>query len=105
MQRKDPKITNNETIHILTFRAHFQISALLFPSSSNHRMIHKKGGRIQTYGRPAPELLGWVDGLAPIVASIPKTDALRYTAPNLVSPTPLLVVPLPIAGSPQFGRP
>ncbi|KAG5595192.1 hypothetical protein H5410_036424 [Solanum commersonii] len=53
MQRKDPEITNNETIHILTFRAHFQISALLFPSSGNHRMIHKKGGRIRTYGRTA----------------------------------------------------
>ncbi|PHU20611.1 hypothetical protein BC332_11762 [Capsicum chinense] len=105
MQRKDPKIMNNETIHILIFRAHFQISTLLFPSSSNHKMIHKKGGRIQTYGRPAPDLLGWVAGLAPIVASIPKTDALRYPSPNLVSHTPLLVVPLPIAGNPQSDRP
>lgn len=49
MQRKDPEITNNETIHILTFRAHFKISALLFPSSGNHRMIHKKGGRILNF--------------------------------------------------------
>lgn len=31
-------------------------------------MIHKKGGRIRTYGRPAPDLLGWVAGLAPLVA-------------------------------------
>ncbi|CAN4128431.1 unnamed protein product [Withania somnifera] len=54
-------------------------------------MIHKKGGRIRTYGRPAPDLLGWVAGLAPLVASVPETDALRYPAPNLVSPTPLLV--------------
>ncbi|CAN8221664.1 unnamed protein product [Cochlearia groenlandica] len=23
-------------------------------------MIHKKGGRIRTYGRPDPDLLGWV---------------------------------------------
>ncbi|KAK6774813.1 hypothetical protein RDI58_030053 [Solanum bulbocastanum] len=60
-------------------------------------MIHKKGGRIRTYGRPAPDLLGWVAGLAPLVASVPETDALRYPAPNPVSPTPLLVVPLPIA--------
>ncbi|KAH0988126.1 hypothetical protein GBA52_015303 [Prunus armeniaca] len=44
-------------------------------------MIHKKGGRIRTYGRPAPDLLGWVAGLAPLVASVPKTDALRYPAP------------------------
>nr|GMD87878.1 orf148 [Ipomoea batatas] len=102
MQRKDPEKTNNETIHILTFRAHFQISALLFPSSGNHRMIHKKGGRIRTYGRPAPDR---VAGLAPLVASVPKTDALRYPARNLVSPTPLLVVPLPIASNPRSGRP
>lgn len=62
-------------------------------------MIHKKGGRIRTYGRPAPDLLGWVAGLAPLVASVPETDALRYPARNLVSPTPLLVMPLPIAGN------
>ncbi|KAF7117281.1 hypothetical protein RHSIM_RhsimMtG0005300 (mitochondrion) [Rhododendron simsii] len=43
-------------------------------------MIHKKGGRIRTYGRPAPDLLGWVAGLAPLVASVPETDALRYPA-------------------------
>lgn len=60
-------------------------------------MIHKKGGRIRTYGRPAPDLLGWVAGLALLVASVPETDALRYPARNLVSPTPPLVVPLPIA--------
>ncbi|PIM97468.1 hypothetical protein CDL12_30061 [Handroanthus impetiginosus] len=36
-------------------------------------------------------------GLAPLVASVPKTDALRYPARNFVSATPLLVVPLPIA--------
>lgn len=47
-------------------------------------MIHKKGGRIRTYGRPAPDLLGWVAGLAPLVASVPETDALRYPARNLV---------------------
>lgn len=39
-------------------------------------MIHKKGGRIRTYGRPVPDLLGWVAGLAPLVASVPETDAL-----------------------------
>ena len=105
MQRKDPEITNNETIHILTFRAHFKISALLFPSSGNHRMINKKGGRIRTYGRPAPDLLGWVAGLAPLVASVPETDALRYPARNLVSPIPLLVMPLPIAGNPRPAAP
>lgn len=105
MQRKDPEITNNERIHILTFRAHFKISALLFPSSGNHRMIHKKGGRIRTYGRPDPDLLGWVAGLAPLVASVPETDALRYPARNLVPPTPLLLMPLPIAGNPRTGRP
>lgn len=55
-------------------------------------MIHKKGGRIRTYGRPAP--VGWVAGLAPLVAPVPETDALRYPARNLVSPTPLLVMPL-----------
>lgn len=60
-------------------------------------MIHKKGGRIRTYGRPAPDLLGWVAGLAPLVASVPETDALRYPARNLLPPTPLLVMPLPIA--------
>ncbi|KAL8500463.1 hypothetical protein ACS0TY_020166 [Phlomoides rotata] len=58
MQRKDPEITNNERIHILTFRAHFKFSALLFPSFGNHKMIHKKGGRIRTYGRPTPDLTG-----------------------------------------------
>jgi hypothetical protein len=85
MQRKDPEITNNERIHILilTFRAHFKISASLFPSSGNHRMIHKKGGRIRTYGRPNPDLLGWVACFA-LVASVPETDALRYPARNLV---------------------
>jgi hypothetical protein len=57
MQRKEPEITNNETIPLLTFRAHFKISALLFPSSGNHRMIHKKGGRIRTYGLKAPDLI------------------------------------------------
>lgn len=69
MQRKDPEITNNETIHILTFRAHFKISALLFPSSGNHRMIHKKGGRIRTQSilpRPlAPSLVVIVFKLNP----------------------------------------
>ena len=35
-------------------------------------MIHKKGGRIRTYGRPAPALLGWVAGLAPLAASVPE---------------------------------
>ncbi|CAN4128355.1 unnamed protein product [Withania somnifera] len=91
MQRKDPKITNNETIHILTFRAHFQISSLLFLSSGNHKMIYKKGGRIRTYRRPSPDLLGWM--------------RLRYPAPNLISPTPLLVVPLPIMGNPGPAAP
>ena len=67
-------------------------------------MIHKKGGRIRTYGRPAPDLLGWVAGLAPLVASVPETDAPRYPARNLVSPTPLLVMPLPIAGNPRAGQ-
>lgn len=38
-------------------------------------------------------------------ASGPETDALPYPARNLVSPTPLLVVPLPIAGNPRSGRP
>ncbi|KAK4708787.1 hypothetical protein R3W88_029712 [Solanum pinnatisectum] len=42
-------------------------------------------------------------GLAPLVASVPETDALRYPTPNPVSPTPLLVVPLPIAGNPRSG--
>ncbi|KAK8492059.1 hypothetical protein V6N11_014182 [Hibiscus sabdariffa] len=28
-------------------------------------MIHKKGGRIRTYGRPDPDLRGWVAGSAP----------------------------------------
>lgn len=66
-------------------------------------MINKKGGRIRTYGRPAPDLLGWVAGS--LVASVPEKDALRYPARNLVSPTPLLVMPLPIAGNPRAGRP
>ncbi|KAM1097064.1 hypothetical protein ACFX19_014764 [Malus domestica] len=66
-------------------------------------MIHKKGGRIRTYALRYP--LGWVAGLAPLVASVPKTDALRYPARNLVPPTPLLVMPLPIAGNPRAGRP
>ncbi|PHT76136.1 hypothetical protein T459_19658 [Capsicum annuum] len=100
MQRKDPKITNNEIIHMLTFHAHFQISALLFPSSSNYRMIHKKGDMIRTYSQPSPDLLGWVARLAPFIASVPKIDALCYLAPKLISPTPLLVVPLPIARNP-----
>ncbi|GMN27796.1 hypothetical protein TIFTF001_046176 [Ficus carica] len=68
-------------------------------------MINKKGGRIRTYGRPAPDLLGWVAGLAPLVASVPETDALRYPARNLVSPIPLLVMPLPIAGNPRPAAP
>ncbi|KAG9438899.1 hypothetical protein H6P81_021197 [Aristolochia fimbriata] len=46
-----------------------------------------------------PPLPCWVAGLAPLVASVPETDALRYPARNLVSPTPLLVVPLPIAAN------
>lgn len=48
-------------------------------------MIHKKGSRIRTYGRPDPDLLSWVAGLAPLVASVPETDALRYP----LSPLPL----------------
>ena len=48
-------------------------------------MIHKKGGRIRTYGRPDPDLLGWMAGLAPLVASVPERDALRYPALHLVS--------------------
>ena len=68
-------------------------------------MIHKKGGRIRTYGRPDPDLLGWVAGLAPLVASVPETDALRYPARNLVSPTPLLVMPLPIRVTPGPAAP
>nr|QGW48303.1 hypothetical protein [Raphanus sativus] len=87
MQRKDPEITNNERIHILTFRAHFKISALLFPSSGNHRMIHKKGGRIRTYGRPDPDLLGWVACFA-LVASVPKQ--MRCATQRVpLSPLPL----------------
>lgn len=42
-------------------------------------------------GRPASDLLGWVAGLAPLVASVPETDVLCYPARNLVSPTPFLV--------------
>lgn len=48
-------------------------------------------------GPPLTCWVGWVAGLAPLVASVPETDALRYPARNLFSPTPLLVVPLPIA--------
>lgn len=104
MQRKDPEITNNERIHILTFRAHFKISALLFPSSGNHRMIHKKGGRIRTYGRPDPDLLGWVACFA-LVASVPKQMRCATQRVTLSPPTPLLLMPLPIAGNPRTGRP
>lgn len=68
-------------------------------------MIHKKGGRIRTYGRPDPDLLSWVAGLAPLVASVPETDALRYPALLLVSPTPLLVMPLPIRVTPGPAAP
>ncbi|KAK9114511.1 hypothetical protein Syun_021308 [Stephania yunnanensis] len=58
-------------------------------SSGNHRMIHKKGGRIRTYGRPArPRLpLGLGGGLTPLVASVPETDALRYPACCFGPPT------------------
>lgn len=87
MQRKDPEITNNERIHILTFHAHFKISALLFPSSGNHRMIHKKGGRIRTYGRPDPDLLGWVACFA-LVALYPKQMRCATQRVTL-SPLPL----------------
>ncbi|KAM7475614.1 hypothetical protein LguiB_022857 [Lonicera macranthoides] len=54
---------------------------------------------LQTYGQPAPALLGWLAGLTPLNASVAETDALRYPAPNLVSPPPLLVVPLPIVSN------
>ncbi|KAK9143036.1 hypothetical protein Syun_012436 [Stephania yunnanensis] len=54
---------------------------------------------------PTFPLVGLGGGLAPLVASVPETDALRYPACNLLSPTPLLVVPLPIAGNPRAGRP
>lgn len=37
------------------------------------------------YGRPAPDLLGWVAGLAPLVAPVLERDGLRYPARNLVS--------------------
>ncbi|KAL8497652.1 hypothetical protein ACS0TY_021114 [Phlomoides rotata] len=52
-------------------------------------MIHKKSGRIRTYGRPAPDLLGWVAGLAPLIAFVPETDALCYPAcnPRVGAPT------------------
>lgn len=63
-------------------------------------MIHKKGGRIRTYGRPAPDPLGWVAGLAPLVASVLETDALRYPARNLVSSTLLPVVPARVTSGP-----
>ncbi|GAB2236433.1 hypothetical protein Droror1_Dr00028072 [Drosera rotundifolia] len=51
-------------------------------------MIHKKGGRIRTYSRPAPDLLGWVAGsmLSPLVASVLETDALRYLAQPTLGP-------------------
>ncbi|CAJ1974989.1 unnamed protein product [Sphenostylis stenocarpa] len=39
------------------------------------------------------------------VAPVPETDALRYPARNLVSPTPLLVMPLPIVGNPGPAAP
>lgn len=41
-------------------------------------------------GPPLTCWVGWVAGLAPLVASVPETDALRYPARNPVSPTPLL---------------
>lgn len=50
-------------------------------------MIHKKGVRIRTYGRPAPDPLGWVAGLAPLVASVPETDALPSATPCLPYPS------------------
>ncbi|KAH0903400.1 LOW QUALITY PROTEIN: hypothetical protein HID58_042903 [Brassica napus] len=72
----NPEITNNERIHI----------ALLFPSFGNHRMIHNKGGRIRTYGRPDPDLLGWMACFA-LVASVPKQ--MRCTTQRVtLSPYP-----------------
>ena len=35
-----------------------------------------------------PPLTCWVGWPGPLVASVPETDALRYPARNLVSPTP-----------------
>ncbi|KAK4438576.1 hypothetical protein Salat_0192100 [Sesamum alatum] len=64
------------------------------------KTVHSYDPWVESVGvlpKPSPDLLGWVAGLAPLVASVPETDALRYPARNLVSPTPLLVVPLPIA--------
>ncbi|KAK4337796.1 hypothetical protein RND71_042283 [Anisodus tanguticus] len=69
-------------------------------------MIYNKGGRIRTYGRPAPDPTFGLGGRVSTPRRLVlETDALRYPAPNLVSPTPLLVVPLPIAGNPRSGRP
>ncbi|KAF3661226.1 ATP synthase subunit alpha, partial [Capsicum annuum] len=68
-------------------------------------MIHKKSGRIQTHGQPAPDLLGRVAGLAPLIASILKIDMLHYPRPNLVSPTPLLDIPLPITSNTSLAAP
>jgi hypothetical protein len=48
-----------------------------------------------------PPLTCWVGWPGPLVASVPETDALRYPARNLVSSTPFLVMPLPIADNPR----
>lgn len=53
---------------------------------------------------PTPDLLGWVACFA-LVASVPETDALPYPALHLVPPTPLLLMPLLIAGNPRTDRP
>ncbi|KAH0969378.1 hypothetical protein GBA52_028748 [Prunus armeniaca] len=55
-------------------------------------MIHKKGGRIRTYGRPAPDLLGWVAGLAPPVASVPPKQMRCATQRVTLSPYPFWLV-------------
>ncbi|KAF3628554.1 ATP synthase subunit alpha, partial [Capsicum annuum] len=68
-------------------------------------MIHKKSGRIQTHGQPAPDLLSRVAGLAPLIASILKIDMLHYPIPNLISPTPLLDIPLPITSNTSLAAP
>ncbi|KAH0634975.1 hypothetical protein KY289_036893 [Solanum tuberosum] len=44
-------------------------------------------GRYPWRSTPSPDLLGWVAGLAPLVASVPKTDALRYPAVALLAPS------------------
>ncbi|KAK7294722.1 hypothetical protein RJT34_17616 [Clitoria ternatea] len=62
---------------------------LLFPSREPQERLAPRGANSFSFQ-------GKVAELAPLIVPVPETDTLCYPMRNLVCPTPLLVMPLPI---------